>query len=747
MPIVVYTTPSLLYVYGWQFYPGTVAGGYRPTGVATIDVVIPAQTASAQLAVGTLAMSFSNAGLGASTPLTYDDSACCNGGAQDRVEAGTFSRSVIAHETGHGVYRRRDGQLTTTEDQSSALDGCDGENNGQTGHTNTTKEWYSSAIKEGLADFYAAWLWNDATSDCDYDRHYGTDFDLNGVGFVDQYSCENVPLTGLASYVSGDDWLEDLVNASDPAGCSGTLSHRSTQYDVLRYLWDLYTDQSVPFSAIVDIVDDADPHDWNATHDALNPNDDPEKRWADAALANRRRPQRDGPLTPAALLVGWGSLAGCHRFRVDIPPTTRVWTGTHAFDVAGRTVDVGVLDEGSPERILTGTPNEAHRLTPGAAFLVGADTPEGRLTLVADATFLGTTSSWFGDDVAFAGDLTGDGLPDVVVAGQDESVPTADFAATVYSHPADGVVPTSAGWLRIAYDDLQPNTVTTCGDLDGDGAPELCLGSTPGLHATRTGVGVYFGPLPQGEVAFADVPTLLTAEPGSWAGAHGLEGGSDVDGDGLADLVVGAFGMDADRGAMFVVSAPGPGETPLDAFPRWDGIAGAGSEAGVGVAVGGDLDGDGANDVFVGAHLGDERRGFSYVVTDKDGGPLAASHASIEGDRASDWLGIDGAIGDLDGDGTADLAIGVPRDIYFGFDRPGRVAVFLGPIPAGTQRVADADLVVSGSRDPDAFGLDLDIGDVDGDGRADLVVGAPYDNSAGESVGRVYLFGGPALFP
>lgn len=287
VPILVYTTPSLLFVYGWQFYPGTVGGGYRPTAAATVDVVIPAQTASAQLAVASLAMWLDSAGLDAGTPLTYDDTQCCNGGYQDRIEAATFSRSIIAHETGHGVYRRRDGGLTPIEDQGSATDGCDGEYFGAGGHTNTTKEWYSTAIKEGMADFYSAWLWNEQDSTCEYDRQYGSDFDLDGVNpFVDRYSCEGTPTTGLLTYVSSDDWLEDLVNANDLAGCSGTLSNRSTQYDVLRYAWDLYSDQSVPFSAIVDIVDAADPHSWNATTDPLNPADDPLARWEDAALAN-----------------------------------------------------------------------------------------------------------------------------------------------------------------------------------------------------------------------------------------------------------------------------------------------------------------------------------------------------------------------------------------------------------------------------------------------------------------------------
>ncbi|MEQ1508576.1 MAG: hypothetical protein ABMB14_40465, partial [Myxococcota bacterium] len=169
VPIMVHQSPTLPSPYYYPMYPGTVGGGFRPTASTTITLVMPVATATAQLAVAMTAMNQHNAGLGSSTPLKYDNSnyspPVYNGGGQEYIKAATFSKSIIAHETGHGVYRRRDNNTSTVVDNGSATDNCDGEGTGSGGHSTTTKEWYSTALKEGWADFYAAWLWNTNASD------------------------------------------------------------------------------------------------------------------------------------------------------------------------------------------------------------------------------------------------------------------------------------------------------------------------------------------------------------------------------------------------------------------------------------------------------------------------------------------------------------------------------------------------------------------------------------------------------
>jgi hypothetical protein len=97
--------------------------------------------------------------------------------------------------------------------------------------------------------------------------------------------------------------------------------------------------------------------------------------------------------------------------------------------------------------------------------------------------------------------------------------------------------------------------------------------------------------------------------------------------------------------------------------------------------------------------------------------------------------------GDLDGDGAIDLVIGETNQI--GGTGPGSVYVFLSPEP-GPHTGADADHVLqSGLGIVDWFGASLDAGDLDGDGRDDLVVGAPLDSTIDWFSGSVLvLYGG-----
>ncbi len=162
---------------------------------------------------------------------------------------------------------------------------------------------------------------------------------------------------------------------------------------------------------------------------------------------------------------------------------------------------------------------------------------------------------------------------------------------------------------------------------------------------------------------------------------------------------------------------------------------------------GGDVDGDGYDDVVVGASYADSAgsdAGSAYLVS----GPASAdlslyteATARIDGDWEDGRFGKQLAIvGDTNGDGYADVLVGAAGNRV-----KGAAYLFEGPI-SGELDAGDADRTWVGLTDTDGLGASLAAaGDVDGDGKADFLVGAPYYDSGAD--GAAYLFSGDADSP
>lgn len=163
----------------------------------------------------------------------------------------------------------------------------------------------------------------------------------------------------------------------------------------------------------------------------------------------------------------------------------------------------------------------------------------------------------------------------------------------------------------------------------------------------------------------------------------------------------------------------------------------------------GDFDGDGLADLAAGAPLSQARSGRVYVFRGAPSGPLplwqTLSQAGLGADENGDHFGFSLAAGDFDGEPGDDLAVGVPYESPGSLGRSGWTYLFRGgPLELlPWQGLGQGGL--GANQEGDEFGRALGAGDLDGDGIADLVVGAPGEDLGNDEVkraGAAFLYRG-----
>lgn len=390
----------------------------------------------------------------------------------------------------------------------------------------------------------------------------------------------------------------------------------------------------------------------------------------------------------------------------------------------------------------------------------------------------------FGNSVAKAGDIDGDGYVDLLVGAYlfDRDADQNDNVGRAYLFWGGPNMSTQPGLVLTGE---QENgyfgvSVAGVGDVNGDGYPDVAVGAYRAAVTAACGGGtarlpavgrvdVFFGGPRLTMDAKADVVLTgeTTASPGDPASAcrqgdefgGRLAGVGDANGDGYDDILVGARGFDLNTDP----SDPSVGQDAGRAYLFYGGpwLVGMGAdqadvvftgtatadEFGATVAGVGDTNGDGFADLVVGAPLRDGTApdsGSAYWYFGGSGLSSTSSPVLLEGVAAEDNFGFSVAsAGDVNHDGFADIIVGA---FLAGPSDNGSATLYLGGAPPAGSPAA----TYTGETDPqsgDQFGLSVSgAGDVNKDGYDDVIVGA-YHNDAccglvGGDAGRAYIFPG-----
>lgn len=430
--------------------------------------------------------------------------------------------------------------------------------------------------------------------------------------------------------------------------------------------------------------------------------------------------------------------------RACTPPSGRINRGGDCDDTRA------TVNPGQAEVCSDGLDNDCSG--DGAGCLLLGDlllTSDYDLRLVGEGTF-----DYAGGAVALMPDVSGDGVVDIAVgASGDDDGATGAGAVYIVRGTRTGAQNLAFADAKILGDvasDQAGKAVVGMGDVNGDGVGDMVIGA-PFNDAAGTDRGAAYlvhGPITGTlDLGFDFALKMAGASNLDYAG-RAVAAGGDIDGDGVADIIVGARGSDlggADSGAVYIV------DSSRTVFLRLSGAdavlvgEGAYDLAGDAVSGGSDLDGDGLNDVAVGARQsssGGSGAGSAYLLY----GPLAGSidladaDLALVGEAANDAAGTSVALtGDLTGDGLPDLVVGATGNDAAGTGA-GAAYVFAGGT-TGSRSLAAADAKLLGRVAGENLGGTVcAAGDTDGDGVADVVVGAEGHNSGR---GAAYLFSGP----
>ncbi|SDH39378.1 FG-GAP repeat-containing protein [Dyadobacter soli] len=443
-----------------------------------------------------------------------------------------------------------------------------------------------------------------------------------------------------------------------------------------------------------------------------------------------------GQLNEGAAFVYPGSANGIDPNKVTVLQMNQSISGM-GTSVAG----AGDVNADGFSDVLVGAPfYDQGELNEGAAF-VYLGTAQG-ISLIPNIIQSNQADAHLGTALASAGDVNGDSFSDIIIGAPHYDKAYSDQGlAQIHLGSANGVNPNPSIALTGQQMEEEFGRAVACaGDVQGDGYADVMIAAkTQGKSLPNQGVVMLYSGIQAG---IGKKPSsVFKSDQGNAYLGQSLAGAGDVDGDGYSDIVIGAYLYDQgqdNEGAIMVWhgGASGPGMAT--------GVYSAQSESALGYSISGagDIDGDGYDDMIVGApHYdnGQSEEGVAFVFKGTPDGISKNASDTLEADQADASFGTSvSAAGDINGDGFGDIIVGAMH-YDSGENEEGAAFVYFGS-PAGLNPVP---IHLESNKTGAWFGCAAaHAGDLNDDGFSEIVIGAMnYSNGQSEE-GAVYVFPG-----